>query len=433
MGHKFAEIAFTKTVREQQQTLGSRSGYAAMDEGADYNHILRSSEAAFISARDSFYMASVSETAWPYIQHRGGPVGFMRVLDEKTIGFADFSGNRQYVSTGNFKNNDKVALFFMDYANKTRLKLLGRVRQLEESETELLAALEDPNYRARVERGFIITVEAFDWNCPKFIPALYSEAQVEQVLGSLRVENVALKKAQKNSAPILPSELGDGPLPLVISAIAQQAPNIRSYQLRHKDGSKLPEVLAGSHIRVPVVLANGKRSVRDYTISSDPGQRSYYEIAVQREDNGEGGSEAVHQLYNLGLIINCSNPLNEFQLDTTAPAAVLIAGGIGITPIKAMASKLAEKNIPLHLHYAGRNLQSMAFLEELQRQFGEQLSLYSSAAGERLAIADILRSAPEDAVFYICGPQRLIDAVAQIAEQLAINLQRIRYERFNRD
>ncbi|MCJ8299343.1 MAG: pyridoxamine 5'-phosphate oxidase family protein [Pseudomonadales bacterium] len=433
MGHKFAEIAFTKTVREQQQTLGSRSGYAAMDEGADYNHILRSSEAAFISARDSFYLASVSETDWPYIQHRGGPVGFMRVLDEKTIGFADFSGNRQYVSTGNFKNNDKVALFFMDYANKTRLKLLGRVRQLEESETELLAALEDPNYRARVERGFIITVEAFDWNCPKFIPALYSEAQVEQVLGSLRVENVALKKAQKNSAPILPSELGDGPLQLVISAIAQQAPNIRSYQLRHKDGSKLPEVLAGSHIRVPVVLANGKRSVRDYTISSDPGQRSYYEIAVQREDNGEGGSEAVHQLYNLGLIINCSNPLNEFQLDTTAPAAVLIAGGIGITPIKAMASKLAEKNIPLHLHYAGRNLQSMAFLEELQRQFGEQLSLYSSAAGERLAIADILRSAPEDAVFYICGPQRLIDAVAQIAEQLAINLQRIRYERFNRD
>ena len=433
MGHKFAQIAFTKTVREQQQALGSRSGYAAMDEGADYNHILRTSEAAFISARDSFYMASVSETDWPYIQHRGGPVGFMRVLDEKTIGFADFSGNRQYVSTGNFKNNDKVALFFMDYANKTRLKLLGRVRQLDESETDLLAALEDDSYRARVERGFVITVEAFDWNCPKFIPALYSEAQVEQVLGALQAENVALKKAQKGSASILPSELGDGPLPLVISAIAQQAPNIRSYQLRHEDGLVLPQVLAGSHIRVPVVLASGQRSVRDYTISSDPGQRGYYEIAVQREENGEGGSQALHQQYSLGLVINCSNPLNEFQLDEAAPTAVLIAGGIGITPIKAMASRLAAKNIPLQLHYAGRNLQGMAFREELQRQFGDQLSLYSSEAGERLAIANILSSAPEGAAFYICGPQRLIDAVTQIADQLSIDLKRLRYERFNRD
>lgn len=169
MRHRFAALAFTESVREVQETLGSRAAYAALDKGEDTNHVLTGGEAAFIAARDSFYMASVSETGWPYVQHRGGPAGFVRVLDERTIGFADFRGNRQYVSVGNLRKDDRVALIFMDYPNRARLKVLGRVRLVGDGEPELLARLEADDYRAQVERGFVIRVEAFDWNCPQHI------------------------------------------------------------------------------------------------------------------------------------------------------------------------------------------------------------------------------------------------------------------------
>ena len=145
MGHQFAQLAFTDSVRDVQRTAGSRSGYEALDVGEDYNHVLGEREAAFIAARDSFYMATVSETGWPYVQHRGGASGFVRVLGPRAIGFADFSGNRQYVSVGNLNKDDRVALFFMDYVNRTRLKLLGTVQLIQGDERKLLAELQVDN------------------------------------------------------------------------------------------------------------------------------------------------------------------------------------------------------------------------------------------------------------------------------------------------
>ncbi len=185
MGHKFAEIAFTESVKQVQELQGSRDNYASMEEGEDCNNLLSEVESGFIAERDSFYMSSVSETGWPYLQHRGGPVGFMKVLDERTIGFADFGGNRQYVSTGNFLKNDRVALFFMDYPNRRRLKLLGHVRLIGTEETELLSNLKTSGYRARVERGFEIKVKAFDWNCPQHITPRYTQSQIEELMAPL--------------------------------------------------------------------------------------------------------------------------------------------------------------------------------------------------------------------------------------------------------
>ena len=123
MAHSYHEIAFTPTILEMQVEAGSRDGYAAMGGELRYANVLTAREVEFIAGRDSFYMASVSETGWPYVQHRGGPVGFMKVLDGRTIGFADYSGNRQYLSTGNFRHDDRVSLFFMDYPNRRRLKM----------------------------------------------------------------------------------------------------------------------------------------------------------------------------------------------------------------------------------------------------------------------------------------------------------------------
>jgi uncharacterized protein len=187
MGHKFAEIAFTPNVKRMQENMGSRRGYARQEEGETHHDHLGPKEAAFIAERDSLYMATVGETGWPYIQHRGGPKGFIRVLDEKSIGIADFSGNRQYVSVGNLANDDRASLFLMDYPNRTRLKILGRVRLVGPEDALTLERLTVADYRARVERGLVITIEAFDWNCPQHITPRFTLAELEAAKGSAAI------------------------------------------------------------------------------------------------------------------------------------------------------------------------------------------------------------------------------------------------------
>jgi hypothetical protein len=430
MGHRFAELAFTGSVREVQESLGSRASYASLEGGEDFNHVLGEPERAFIRARDSFYMASVGETGWPYLQHRGGPAGFVRVLDERTIGFADFSGNRQYVSVGNVRKDDRVALFFMDYPGRTRLKLLGRARLAGLEESALLAGLEVEDYRARVERGIVIRVEAFDWNCPQHITARYTEAQIDDLIAPWVEENRALRAARGDARIDVPKVLGSGPLELIVSGIRQLTPRVRGYELRHPDGLALPEVGAGSHLQVPVRLPDGKAAVRQYSISSDPARRELYEIAVLREESGTGGSRAVHEAFDIGTRLRCGLPLNHFPLHGDVRPAVLIAGGIGITPIKAMAHALKARGSFMQLHYASRRATEAAFREELLREFGRESTIYRSAEGERMDIEKILFAAPEDALFYVCGPERLIDAAQKAAAALDIDSNRVRVERF---
>lgn len=186
MPHRFFEIAFTPSVKRVQEASGSRSSYARSESTPDaVSHHLTASETAFIEARNSFYMATVSETGWPYIQHRGGPAGFVRVLDEHTIGFADYRGNRQYVSVGNLTTDNRVSLFFMDYANRTRLKMFGRALVVGLDDQAMLPQIEMPHYRAHVERGFLITVEGFDWNCPQHITERYTPEEMLAVTAPL--------------------------------------------------------------------------------------------------------------------------------------------------------------------------------------------------------------------------------------------------------
>jgi predicted pyridoxine 5'-phosphate oxidase superfamily flavin-nucleotide-binding protein len=196
MTHKFASLAFTPAVRALQKQMGSRNAYAKAEGGPTHHDRLSAREAAFIAMRDSFYMATVSETGWPYIQHRGGPPGFVAVLDTATLGFADFRGNRQYVSLGNLAGNDRVALFFMDYPNRARLKLLGRARAIERQENpELIARLVMPDYRATVERGIIISVEAFDWNCSQHITPRFTPDDIAAAVAPLH-ERIRLLEEQ---------------------------------------------------------------------------------------------------------------------------------------------------------------------------------------------------------------------------------------------
>ena len=189
MGNAFAEIAFTQGVRELQIQAGSRERYAAMDQSANRRDKLTERETTFIDSRDHFFQASVSETGWPYVQHRGGPAGFLKVLDERTLGFADYRGNVQYVSVGNLIHDNRVALILMDYANQRRLKLLGRVRFIDrDTEPDLIERLVTPGYKAIVERGFIISVEAFDWNCPQHITPRFTLAEIDEMTAPPRAQ-----------------------------------------------------------------------------------------------------------------------------------------------------------------------------------------------------------------------------------------------------
>lgn len=179
MLHSFSKIAFTHAVKAMQEQHGSRERYAGI-ESNDEPAVLSSGEVEFIESRDSFYQATVSETGWPYVQHRGGPQGFLKMLDNKTIGFADFRGNRQYVSIGNLVNNDRIALIMVDYANRRRLKIFGHVRLVQEADDpELLARLSDTAYPAKVEHAIIIHIEAWSWNCSQHITPRFKDGEVK--------------------------------------------------------------------------------------------------------------------------------------------------------------------------------------------------------------------------------------------------------------
>ncbi len=183
MGRKFTKLAFTPKVKSMQEQHQSRAANRALEEVADRRDELSAKEIAFIQGRDSFYQATVGENGWPYVQFRGGPAGFLRVLDSKTIGYADFRGNVQYISLGNLTGNDRVAMILMDYPNRRRLKIWARAKiVLPQEDPQLIAQLEVADYRAEVQRGIVLTVEAFDWNCPQHITPRFTEREIETFL-----------------------------------------------------------------------------------------------------------------------------------------------------------------------------------------------------------------------------------------------------------
>lgn len=199
MPYHFLEVAVTPSVRAAQADMGvDQIWLGEHDRPSD---TLTENEIAFIATRDSFYIASVSETGWPYVQHRGGKIGFLKVVDPQTMAFADYRGNRQYISAGNFAANDRACLFLMDYVRRTRLKIYAHVERLTlDADQSLTDLVSDPTYRGRAERIFKLRLEAYDWNCPQHIIPRYTEQQVEQAVAPLRqkleqleAENAALR------------------------------------------------------------------------------------------------------------------------------------------------------------------------------------------------------------------------------------------------
>jgi len=186
VAYTFGSLVFTPVVKSLQERYGSRKQYAKREASPFGNEGLGPSEADFLSQCDSFYMASLGASGWPYVQHRGGPKGFLKMIDEHTVAFADFRGNKQYISTGNLMTDARVALILVDYPRQARLKILGNVTIFEADKAgEWIEKLRDPDYAAAIERVFVIHVEAFDWNCQQHITPRFTEEQIREVLAPI--------------------------------------------------------------------------------------------------------------------------------------------------------------------------------------------------------------------------------------------------------
>ena len=206
MPYGFLDIATTPSVAAVQAHMGADQIWRKAGAGREFDRFTPHEE-GFIRARDSFYMATVSETGWPYVQHRGGPAGFLKVVDARTLAFADYRGNRQYISTGNLAANDRACLFLMDYPHRARLKLYAHVETLALDEDPALTALvADGGYRARPERILRLRLAAFDWNCPQHITPRFTEADVDAAVQPLR-DKLAQLDAENRA---LRARLNDG-------------------------------------------------------------------------------------------------------------------------------------------------------------------------------------------------------------------------------
>jgi predicted pyridoxine 5'-phosphate oxidase superfamily flavin-nucleotide-binding protein len=197
MAKNFGALTFTPVVQALQEKHGSRRGSKPWDPVQDS---LGPEEQEFLSTIDHFYMASVGETGWPYVQHRGGAKGFLKVIDSHTLAFADLRGNRQYISTGNLTANDRVALILVDYPTQSRLKILGHAEILEgEPAHDWIQPVRDPNEKTPIERVFVIHVEAFDWNCPQHITPRYTAEEIQEAVKPLE-EEIERLRAELNKA-----------------------------------------------------------------------------------------------------------------------------------------------------------------------------------------------------------------------------------------
>ena len=194
MARAFADITFTKSVKAAQTLYGSREQNSFFEKAEDSRNTIGEQELQFIQTRDSFYQATVGENGWPYVQHRGGPPGFLKVLDDRTFGYADYRGNMQYISVGNIGNDERVSLILMDYVHRRRLKIWGHAQIVDsQNNPELLNKLYDTDYDATVERGIVVHVDALEWNCPQHITQRFTETEVKRAVAPLLAEIEELK------------------------------------------------------------------------------------------------------------------------------------------------------------------------------------------------------------------------------------------------
>ncbi len=429
MPHPYAKRLFTKTVKKIQEEYGVRESGQQLEDSPIAHDILAEREREFIEQRDSFYMATINSDGWPYVQHRGGPKGFLRVIDEKTIAFPDFRGNDQYISVGNLRDTDKISLILMDYPNRRRLKILGHCKVVTTDDDLMqVAKLEAEGYGYPAHRAMVITVDSFDWNCPQHITPRYTQEDIEAMLPE--------QPDPAQASYSLPTKqevegLGEKFVTVEVTGICNRAENISEFILHPTDSTSVsPD--PGSHIQIAVRGHNSHVKTNAYSIINEPEQNDAYHIAVLKDTEGECGSYFMHNTPRVGDLLYMMPPKNDFPLEKKVKHSLLIAGGIGITPILSMARALHAFSSSFEVHYVARTKERMAFKEQIEDLAGDNAQFYISK-GEpptKLELASILSEPDEETHAYVCGPKRLIEAVIAIADGKGWPKEQLHFELF---
>lgn len=429
MPHPFAKKMFTDSVKKIQEEYGVREMGQLFEDSPVAHDILAERENEFIATRDSFYMATVNSDGWPYVQHRGGPKGFLRVIDQKTIAFPDFRGNDQYISVGNLRYSDKVSLILMDYPNRRRLKILGHCKVITELEDLMqVAKLEPENYGYPAHRAMIITVDSFDWNCPQHITPRFTLEEIEAML-PVQPDPAKASYALPTTQEV--EKLGDGFIPVEVTGICGRAEKISEFILTPLEADPvMPD--AGAHISLAVRGHDSLVKANAYSLINGPDETTAFHIAVLMETDGECGSYFMHNTPRIGDRLYIQPPKNEFPLVENANHSILIAGGIGITPILSMAQTLRSSNSSLEVHYTARTQAHMAFKEEAAELTGNNGYFYLSREEPptKINLNSVLAEPRLNTHVYVCGPKGFMEAVISTAAEKGWPKDQIHFELF---
>ncbi|GMQ88446.1 MAG: hypothetical protein BMS9Abin08_1692 [Gammaproteobacteria bacterium] len=357
---------------------------------------LNDAQKALIASTDTFFVASAHPDHGVDASHRGGHPGFVQLVNNQQLRIPDFSGNSMFNTLGNFVSYPYAGLVFIDFERGRLLQLTGR--------PEILWDLDDPNEETGGTRRywqfdisgwqestlpFRLDWELLDYSpfIPELVPGLGREIAADSAL-SLKVERIQF-----------------------------EAEHIKSFRFCALDGGLLPEFQPGSHLQVKVQLPDGGEAERHYSLLSDPNDREFYEIGVLAEPGGRGGSLYLHEQIHEGDVIESRAPKNEFPMAGSVNHSILIAGGIGITPILSMLHRLASERQSFEMHYSARMVTEFAFRERIEQIAGDSARFYASRDphGQRLDLERVLSTPRPGVHVYVCGPRRMISAVREIA------------------
>ncbi len=372
-----------------------------------YGKELNETQKSLIENADTLFVASAHPEHGIDASHRGGHPGFARIINNRQLRIPDFAGNSMFNTLGNFASYPYAGLVFIDFEHGRLLQLTGQA--------EILWDMDDP----QKETGGTRRYWQFD------ITSLQESTLPYHFAWELLDESPHIPELQRYST-------FDGTLLLQVERIQQETDRVKSFRLRAPDGKELPEFLSGAHLQVNVKLPDGSDAKRHYSLINNPDDRLSYEIGVLKEPEGRGGSLYVHEHVKEGDVLEIQTPKNEFPMATHANHSILIAGGIGITPILSMLHSLSSKNQSYEIHYSARELSGLAFRDRIEQVAGDKAQFYASRdpQGQRLDLEQLL-SKPEPGVHvYMCGPRGMINAVREIAEAKGWPAAHIHFESF---
>jgi len=372
----------------------------------EYGRYLNEEQRTVISKSDTFFVSSAHPDHGVDTSHRGGQPGFIEVVSNNLLQIPDYPGNSMFNTLGNFQVNPHAGLVFIDFVNKKLLQLTGRANVLwnvDSSEAETAGTL---RYWQFTIESWIESDIAFD------IEWEYLDASPFNPVtsGNINPEEKELR--------------------LSVERITQQSPHIKSFKLVSRNGNLLPKFDAGAHLQVTINHDNGD-IIRHYSILSHPDERRYYEIAVLEVPHSRGGSFYMHRNIKEGDELSCSLPISEFPLSKKANHNILIAGGIGITPMLSMLQRLISSKQSVEIHYTAKNQSDLIFTDRIKMIAGNKCRFYASIEqNSRLDLKKLLAYPKEDTHIYVCGPVRMINSVRELGEINNWSDEQIHYESF---